>query len=453
MTTAVGEATVGRTGLPGPRSGLFTTLKYLRDPFSAYREWFGRYGDPVLLPTMVGPTVATGNAEGAREVLSNDESHFAVFGTDVLSTTFGPNAVMVLEGSRHKRERKMLAPPFRASSIPAYAEVMRRAALRHTSRWQAGDRVRIQDVAKTISRDIIIRAIFGIEDRERFNALEAILVARGRAGVAPVLFIPALRWDLGGHGPWAAFKRATADLDRLIYEEIEAKRKASTKRQDVLSLLLAATYEDGSPLTDEAIRDELVGLTLAGYATNAIALSWAFYWLHRHPDVLERLRSELEGRMEGEASALTAIPYLTAVCKETLRHHPLIPEVHRRVKKSIRVAGFTVPEDYGVVVSIVGLHSDPRVFEEPQAFRPERFLNRQYGAFEYMPFGGGHRRCIGAAFAMFELQIVLASVLMRYELELETTDVRPKRQGLAIGPSNGVQMRVVGRRNAEASHE
>ena len=233
----------------------------------------------------------------------------------------------------------------------------------------------MQQTAKTISREIIIRALFGVITDACFEEFQERLYHYSVAGGPSVIFFERLRGSLFGRGRWSRFQDATRALDELIYREIARCRRVATDSPDILGMLLAARYEDGQAMTDEAIRDELMGLMLAGYATTAISTSWTLYWLHRDPAKLQRLRAELSGVALDAPEQLAKLPYLEAVCCEALRLYPLIPNVFRLLRRPLCVRGRLVPAGFGVAVSIVLLHRRPETFDAPDEFRPERFLN------------------------------------------------------------------------------
>ena len=239
-----------------------------------------------------------------------------------------------------------------------------------------------------------------------------------------------------------------------MHGEIAARRAApDPAREDILSLLLAARDEAGDAMHDDELRDELMTLLFAGHETTAIAIAWACYWLHRHPPVLERLRAEVDALGDDpQPDAIVRLPYLDAVCNEVLRLHPIAPDVPRQLVGPLELAGYTLGPPLCVDAAITLLHRREDLYPDPDSFRPERFLARRFGPFEFTPFGGGHRRCIGAAFATYELKIVLATFLRHAHLELaEPGEVRPARRNIVLGPSTGVRMRLRERRTHPAA--
>lgn len=431
---------------PGPSSAVLNTLRYVIDPFSAYDRLRHRYGDPVLVPSINGTLVITGAPDGAREVFTAPAETFGVFARDMLLPTFGAASIMMLSGTEHRRERRLLFPQFQLDRVRAHAQIVQDAALRHTESWRPGQRVVMQETARAISQETIIRGVFGVVSEERFARFQDALGVYARASHPSVIFFPALwRSLLGNRGPWRSFQRAATQIHALLSDEIVARKAQSGPSDDVMYLLLQARYENGEPMSDLAIRDELMTLMFAGHTTTAIAMSWAMAWLHRYPEVLAKVRAELATTTGKGPEAFADLPYLEAVCYETLRLHPVVPDVYRLLKKPLTLRGYTVPTGFGVAVSTFLLHTRDDLFPEPRRFRPERFLERKFSAFEFIPFGGGERRCLGASFALYEIKIVLGTLLRRFDLELVLRNENPRRQGLTMGPARGVPMRVLRR--------
>ncbi len=263
-----------------------------------------------------------------------------------------------------------------------------------------------------------------------------------QAFTAPLVYFPPLRRNFGGFGPWRHFTQVATRVDQLLVDAIVGRRRVREERDDILSVLLAARADDGRPITDGEVRDEVITLLLAGHETMAIALAWAFYWLHRQPDVLQRLQAELRavGRPPSPDD-LVQLPYLRAVCEEALRLYPVVGAITRRLLQPMTLCGYRLPAGIAVGAAPPLMHLDPTRYPEPQRFRPERFLERPYTPYEYLPFGGGARRCIGAAFAVAEMKIILGSLLALHRFGLaKDTPIPPVPRTFTIGPKGGVQM-------------
>ncbi|HLL52944.1 MAG TPA: cytochrome P450, partial [Myxococcaceae bacterium] len=387
--------------------------------------------------------VVTGSPEGVREVFSADPNVFEPLGRVPIEPVTGPRSVLLLSGLTHKRERKLLMPPFHGERMRAYGTLIREVAERRVSAIPPGGSFSAQRLAQDITLDIILRAVFGITEPERVREFTEAIIAFGESYTPLLMFALPLRRNFGGFGPWARFQRNAARFERLIEEQIARQRERGVGQEDILSLLLSARDEDGKPMTDGELKDELRTMILAGHETTAVALTWAMYWLHRLPEVRKRLQEELATLgPTPDPDALAKLPYLSAVCDEALRLNPVVPLVSRRTLAPFTLRGHTLPVGTGIMVAIGVLHGDPTLYPEPEQFRPERFLERKFTPFEYMPFGGGARRCVGAAFALYEMKIVLGSLLSGHRFSLvDDRPVRPVRRHLTIGPDSGVEMR------------
>jgi cytochrome P450 len=257
-----------------------------------------------------------------------------------------------------------------------------------------------------------------------------------------------LQREFGGFGPFARFRRRKRAFDALVFEELAQRRRAASDGPDILHMMMAARRGDGSAMTDDELRDQLFFLLLAGHETSAVSLAWALYELHRCPAALDRLLAEIDALGPDPApDALAALPYLDAVCQETLRIHPLLGFVPRLLRRTFELGGYRLPSGVQVGVGIGLVHGREDLYPEPSRFRPERFLERKFSPFEFLPFGGGARRCLGAAFALYEMKIVLALILHYHRLTLlEAGPVRHVMRNGPLGTGTGIRMRLDGRR-------
>ena len=452
------STSMSRAGLPeGPSSAFWTTLRYARDPMSLYGE-LTRYGDgdTVTMPLMTGPIVVAASPRAARDVLTADAGALDVFDRPSVAMVFRPRSVVMLSGEPHARERKLLMPAFnRSQAVRSYAVTMQDTTTRIAAELPAGKPFAMQELAQQIMLMIVMRDVFGVTEPDEQVVLGKRIRELFEASSGTLIFFPALRHRFGGIGPYASWQRSTARLTKLTHALIARRRAAAPgDKLDVLTMLLSARYDDGSVPDDEVIHDELMALFLAGHAATSTTIAWVFYWLHRHPEILARLRAELDALPEGAApDDYTKLPYLDAVCNETLRIYPPVTDLYRQLRTPLEIAGRTIPAGTGVAVFTQMIHAREELFPEPSRFRPERFAERSYTPFEFMPYGAGARRCIAAGFAHQALQIVVATILRRHELALETGDERAVRQGVGLGPRRGVPMRIVralGRRSRGA---
>lgn len=439
---------------PGAKDpALWVTLQYMRDPYRFYRTQYQKYRSPFTLNTMRGKLVVVCEPEHARQVFTGNPDDYDVWGADALDFLVGPASLLLVAGARHKRDRKLLTPPFHGARMKAYGAVMREAAQREAARWRPGEPLGFLQSAQRISLEVILRAVFGVQSSSAVATWSAAITELMESGHPAGVFFQFTRVAPFGLGPWGRFLRARAAVDKMIYEEVHERRRLARYGDDILSLMMQARYEDGAAMTDADLRDELMTLLLAGHETTAISISWALYWLHTHRAELVALRRELDaldaaGRWEPEHIA--ALPRLEAVCNETLRLHPIVVDVVRSLKSPLEVGGYTLPAGTAVSVAISLIHELPELYERPTEFVPDRFVQRKYSPFEHLPFGGGHRRCLGAAFAMYEMKLVLAELLRAHRFALLAAE-RPARRGITLGPERGVQLRYLGPRVADVA--
>jgi len=417
-------------------------------PFSFMRGCNARYGDPfaVNLSQKLPPVVFFSNPQALQVILTSDDSGLFDAPGDLnalLEPLLGTQSVMGLSGDRHRRMRQLLMPSFHGERMRSYGQLIRDITEEVMSQWVTGKPFSVRQSMQRISMRVILRAVFGLDEGTRYQQLERLL-GRMLDGVSnPLtvshLYFPVLRQDFGPLSPWGTFVRNRRQIDQLIYNEIAERRiHPNASRNDILTLLMSARDEAGETLTDAELRDELMTLLTAGHETTATALTWAFYWIHKFPAVRQQLLKELQA-LEGslDPSVLFRLPYLNAVCCETLRIYPVGMLTFPRVTKSrVELMGCSLEAGTVVIGCIYLAHHREEVYPDPDEFRPERFLERRYSPFEYLPFGGGARRCIGMAFAQFEMKLVISSVLSRFELALaDRRSVRPVRRGLTAGPS------------------
>jgi cytochrome P450 len=327
-------------------------------------------------------------------------------GNSPVAPVMGPSSVIVLTGPEHMRQRKLLLPPFHGERMREYEETIVEATRRDMASWPRGRPMRLQARTRAITLEVILRAVFGV-DAERMGPLSrAIGDLLEPMNLLAVLAIALRRPTL--ERPSGAIGRALDALDRLIYEEISRRRAASDleERTDILSLLMQARDEDSQPMTDGELRDELVTLLLAGHETTATSVAWAVERLVRHPQKLRRLTAEIDAGGE---------EYMNAVCNETLRVRPVVPIVVRQLTEDLMVGGHLLPAGTRVAPSIYLTNRNPRVYERPAEFMPERFLSKTPETFSWIPFGGGIRRCIGASFALLEMKLMLRTILSELE--------------------------------------
>jgi len=365
-------------------------------------------------------------------------------GESPLRPVVGPNSVLTSVGDRHMRQRKLLLPPFHGDAVKSYVDVITHAAESEVDKWRIGESFALAPRMQAVTLDVIMAGVFGIEGRPAPGTPEE----RLRTGIRRLLGIstnPA--WmlvelsNIGRDDPRGVLKLVLDWLDKLIYAAIDRRRQeGDEQRGDVLGLLLSTRDEQGNPLSDRELRDELLTLVLAGHETTANSLAWAFERLLRTPEPYARLREAVRDGGDGDG-------YVDATVYETMRVRPVIPMVARRVMKPWQLGEYRVPPETPVAASIVLLHHRPDVYPDPFAFRPERFLGRQPGTYTWIPFGGGIRRCLGASLAMIEQQIVLRTIARR--TDMVAPDPRPehaRQRNVTMIPDRGAQVVVTARR-------
>lgn len=434
---------------PGPKNALLQTYLYTRDAYGYLARMRDAYGDLYTVPAVNGTVVMAGSPAMAAQIFSADPDTFVPFGMEAMLPLVGSHSMLALTGARHRRERKLLMPAFHGDRMRAHGETIRAAALAASARWTVGKPFTFQDTSQAISLEVIIRVVFGVSEPAQVEAVRKAILAFVEATVPVLLFFPFLQRSFFGGGPWVRFMRARDGLSALLRAEIRERRsRGEGGGDDILSSMLAARHEDGSAMSEDELHDELLTLLFAGHETTGIALAWAIYWLLRNPSCLARLVAEIDAAGERpEPEVIAKLPYLEAVVQETLRLYPIAPDVPRKLARPFVLGDYTLPPGMGVDVATTLLHTRPDLYPEPHRFNPQRFLDRKFSPFEYTPFGGGARRCLGAAFATYEMKIVLATLLGGYRLALdEPREVRPGRRSVVLGPSTGVRVVLTGKR-------
>jgi cytochrome P450 len=348
----------------------------------------------------------------------------------------GSHSILLLDGEEHMRHRKIMLPGFGGGHGQRFADQVREISEARISTWEPGQKLRLQDEMEAISFESIMRVVFNDDSAERRERLRALIPEMMDRCDSPFTLIPWFRKSLAGLSPYARLMKVIREVDRALYDAIDERRADPLVqfRDDVLSLLIRAGHEDGTPLGDREIRDELLTLIMAGYETTTSGLAWSFERLLRSPEKIERLLGELE---EGDDT------YLDAVVAETLRIRPVVPVVARRLRESREVAGYMMPAGTILMVSIYLIHNDPEFYPQPDEFRPERFQGRRPDPGAWIPFGGGVRRCLGASFAQLEMKVVLREVLTR--VKLSSPSQKPEKQSrkrftFAPGAATAVQV-------------
>ncbi len=428
---------------PGPGNPLLATLKYLRDPYGSLLEVARRYGEPYTSPSFLGNMVVTGDPAGVKTLFTADPDTYLALGAELLGPVLGESNLILLSGERHRAMRKLQMPLFHGARMRAYGQVIIDAAEEHASRWPRDRPIPVHRTMQEISLQVILEAVLGLREPRTREAFKTAVLELIAALEPSFMFIQALRRPMWGLSAWSRYQRKKAHVSALFSEELRARRASSDEpREDILSLLLSARYDDGTALSDEELLTQMLNLVVAGHETTASALAWAFHFIHREPAVRAKLVEEVRG-LEGplEPEAVARLPYLEAVCYETLRLNPVAPIIGRTLRKGLTLQGYELPPGVAVGIGIFHVHRRADLYPEPERFRPERFLEGSFTPFEYLPFGGGARRCIGAAFALYEMKLVLATILRRYELRpASDAPVRVAVRNTTVGPRGEVEL-------------
>jgi cytochrome P450 len=430
---------VNATLPPGPTTSRpLQTVRWIYRPGPMLEDCRRRYGDMFTLRIAhEGNWVFLADPDAIKQVFTGDPRVLhAGEANVVVLPLLGHHSLLLLDEGAHMSQRKLMLPPFHGERMRGYEQVMTEVAAEEIDSWPAGQPYAVRPAMQRITLEVIIRTVFGVQDPARRGRLRATLSRALEWGSDPrrMAMLAAL-------GPQrlarsGLFQRVREPADQLIYDEIRERRGAPdlAERDDVLSMLLQARHEDGSEMSDEQLRDQLMTLLVAGHETTASSLAWAVERLVRNPPVLARLRDEVAAGDD---------EYVDAVCKETLRLRPILALVLRRLTEPMEIGGRLLPAGANIAPCIYLVHRRPHIYPEPYAFRPERFIEQPAGTYTWIPFGGGVRRCLGASFAQFEMRVVLRELVRR--LELRASDERPERvtrRAITLVPDRGGEIVV-----------
>jgi cytochrome P450 len=428
---------------PEPRSSpLVQTLRWAFRPIAFMEDCRGRFGDSFSV-RFVGferPMVLISDP-AAIKALYTEREHLLPPGRNItLEPVLGSRSLLLLEGSEHLARRKLMLPAFHGERMRSYQPIVEEIVSAEIDSWPLGAEFPIHSRMQAVTLEVILRVVFGVSTGTRLERLRGMLttVLQQTASPSAQLVGLAMRRFSSG-GPWARFAEQLREVDELLFAEIAEHRRRDDleERDDMLSQLLLARFDDGEGMSDQELRDQLMTLLLAGHETTATALAWAFDLLLRHPAQLGRLRDSLEGGGDD---------YLRATISESLRLRPVIPLAGRRLAKELSADGLTLPAGTDVTPAIWLAHTRPDVYPDPYAFKPERFLEDAPDTYAWVPFGGGVRRCIGASFAEFEMRIVLREVLGRCELRKSRPEPeRIGRRNITLSPRAGTPVVVTAR--------
>ena len=434
-------------GSPAP--AWMQKIQYTLKPL-AYMDAAGqRYGDIFNAPVIGNHPVVLfiSNPQALQQIFANDTKQFIAPPNQLMQPLVGNYSIFTLEGSRHRRERRLLMPPFHGERMRNYGQLICELVDNAMSSLSIDTSFSARKLAQEISLEVMLKVVFGIYQADRFNRLKSLMVKLTDSLQSPfiggLLFFPSLQKDLGAQSPWGYLRHLQRQISELVYAEISDRHQSHVQGSDILSLMICARDENGQPMSDVELHDELITLLLAGHETTASAIAWALYWIHRHPQVREKLIGELHDLgKDSDPTSIVQLPYLTAVCNETLRLFPVaVLTVPREVKEPVELMGYQLEPGMRLYGCIYLTHQRPDIYPEPKLFKPERFLERTFSPYEFFPFGGGARRCIGEALALFEMKLVLATMLSHHRLAMANRDLEyPQRRGVTFAPAKGVQM-------------
>ncbi|MEL6928492.1 MAG: cytochrome P450 [Cyanobacteria bacterium J06600_6] len=457
-------------------SGLLRTFRQLKAivrPLEFMEERVQQYGDFYQITFKKSPpTIMTCNPQAIEEIFTASPDKFDVGrGNQMLSFLVGDNSLLLLDGKPHKRRRKLLMPPFHGESLDRCSQQIVEITHKIGDGLELNKPFKVRHLTQEITMRVILSVVFGIDSGERCDRLRELLTTLLDTFNNPLntslIFFPWMQKDLGKYSPWGRFLRVKQEIRALIYEEIKDRRKAiasssneSTEYRDIFSLLLMAKDETGEGMSDEELHDELITLLFAGHETTASALAWLLYWIHYLPKVDRQVHQELDSLKKDSnyqamqrglggfpherlhQEAIDKLPYLNATILETLRIYPIAASTFARLlKQPMSIMDHKFDTNTWFLISIYNLHHQEEIYPNSKQFIPERFLTKSYSNYEYLPFGGGNRRCIGSALALLEMKLVIASLLSRFELALTSKrPMLPVRRGLTLAPPASFEM-------------
>jgi cytochrome P450 len=411
-------------GPPLPRA--LQAVGWTQRPLPFLERCQRRYGDTFTLRILHwGDWVVLCDPDDVKKVFTAGDAVGVALANPLLGPVLGPHSVMLLEEPRHMTRRKLMLPAFHGKSIEGDAEMMAAVARQEVGRWPVGEPFELWPRMQGITQEVVMRAVFGAEDEHRLGRLRELL-----RGLTVWMNDPRNLTLLATFGPrWVVrsrhFREAMAPVEQAVLEEVRRRRAEGEMREDVVSMLIAARYEDGSPLSERDLRDELLTLLTDGPTSSSLA--WTFERLLRNPDTLARAQAEVREGGDGT--------YLDAVIKETLRVRPPVPVVVRRLLEPMRLGGHDLPAGTVVAPCIHLIHRSEAIYPQAKSFIPERFIGRQPGTYTWIPFGGGTRRCLAASYAEMEMKRVLRTVFTEVELRpVENRSERMRKSAISFSP-------------------
>ena len=429
----------------GPRSPAAVQLMHwIFRPLPFMRDCARRYGDCFTVRLPQNRFVLFSTPAAVKEIFTADPERLPAGETrEILRPLVGQHSLLLLNGARHRHHRRLMAPSFHGERMQAYGRVMREMTDRNLDTWRTGRAFPIHPCMQEITLDVILRTVFGMDEGPEQGRLRQCLAELLSLGANPLRMIPWFQRLIGFFTKGRQLVQLLQEIDGLLYAQIARRREqGGAGREDILSLLVEARDEAGRPMSDEELRDEMITMLIAGHETTATSLAWTFHCILERPEVMDRLRAELRavvGSGPVEPQHIAQLDYLDATIKESQRVYPILALVGRLLHEPQRIGGQDLPAGAVVAPCIYLTHHNPDIWSEPDTFNPDRFLTTRVSPYEFFPFGGGIRHCIGAAFALYEMKIVLAQVLSRASLRAAPgRRVRLVRRGITFAPSRGM---------------
>ena len=445
-------------------SGIQRTIRQIKailNPVDFLQQRNQKYGDFYQVTFKNGsPNLVTSNPSAIEDIFTLSNNKFEVGkGNKMLSFLVGDNSLLLLDGKTHKNRRRLLMPPFHGEALQKCSQQIIEITNKVISNWEINQPFKVRSVTQETTLRVILTAVFGIDSGARYDRLRELLTKLldifNTPASSSFMFFSFLQKDWGKYSPWGRFLILKAEIRQLIYAEIAERRKLlesdnfqNNQQLDIFSLLLLATDENGQGMSDEELHDELITLLFAGHETTASALAWLFYWIHYLPEVQEKLRFELDSIKENiDYQNINSLTYLNAIISETLRIYPIAAGTFGRIlTEEAVIMDHNIDAKTWLMISIYSLHHREDLYPDHEQFKPERFLTKSYSQYEYIPFGGGNRRCIGSALALLEMKLVTTTILQQFQLELVSKKpMFPVRRGLTLAPPSGFKMKVTGK--------
>ncbi len=429
--------------------------QWITNPVKYLHNCDRQYGDmfTVNWSSVFKDIIFISNPAAIQQLLTSDTKQFAAPGAanQILRPFLGDRGVILLDGQEHRQRRQLVMPAFHGDKIRGYTDSIQQITREVIKQWPVGATINAREQMQSVSLSVILQTIFGLYQGEKFDRIRDKLIAVISVTDSPLkssfMFIPKLQQDWGAWSPWGRFKRDIAELDQLLYQEIaDRRRDYQPGRTDILNLLIGSQDADGQGMNDQELRDELMTLLFAGHETTATALSWGIYWATYLPEVRAKLLADIATLgADRDGMAISKLLYLGAFCSEVLRIHPVAMLTFARIaQEPVSIQGYDLAAGTVVMGCMYLTHHRPDLYPEPDLFKPERFLERQFSPYEYFPFGGGARRCIGLALAQLELKLALVEVLTSCELQLtDQLPIAPARRGVTLAPQTGVNIKVI----------